>query len=124
MAEETSGCSLSDSIAELAAGDKIELEWRQVRVEMDTTVDEDRFSIVEQCNKLVKLDAGAEAMLLKAFPQPQIMIRKLQNATGGDRKQGQRKEVTPEVAEKNAGQEGKKNGGNRKKKKKGKKGRR
>ena len=58
----------------------MELEWRQIRVEMDTTVDEDRFSIAEQCNKLVKLDASDEAALLKQF-QPQIMIRK-QQGTG------------------------------------------
>ena len=81
LAQETSGLALSDAIANLHVGDKVELEWRQIRVEMDTTVDEDRFSIAEQCNKLVKLDASDEAALLKQFPQPQIMIRKQQKAT-------------------------------------------
>ena len=43
---------------------------------MATLVEEDRYSIVEQCNKLVKLDQEAEQKLLKTFPEPKIMIRK------------------------------------------------
>jgi hypothetical protein len=43
---------------------------------MDTEVDDDRYRIVEQCQKLVKLDAAAEDTLLEQFPQPQIMIPK------------------------------------------------
>ena len=84
------GFALSKAIEELTVGDRIELEWRQIRVEMDTAVDEDRFSIVEQCNNLVKLDASAETALLKAFPQPQIMIRKLQGSSSGDKNHKQR----------------------------------
>ena len=122
LAEETTGSALSDAISELTAGDRIELEWRQIRVEMDTTVDEDRFSIVEQCNKLVKLDVDAEAALLKAFPQPQIMIRKLRGAPGGDRKQVQPPEpISGVVIDEKGGQEGRKKKKKKKKKKKGKK---
>ena len=76
LAEETEGAALSEAIAQLEIGDKVELEWRQIRVEMATLVEEDRYSIVEQCNKLVKLDQEAEQKLLKTFPEPKIMIRK------------------------------------------------
>ena len=76
LAAETGGddAVLSRAIAGLAAGDKVELEWRQLRVEVETDVDEDQFSIVEQVNKLEELDAAAERELVKAWPQPQIMI--------------------------------------------------
>ena len=81
LADQTIGLALSNAIKALNVGDKVELEWRQIRVEMETTVDEDRYSIIEQCNKLVELDENAEAALLKQYPQPQIMIRKLQSTT-------------------------------------------
>jgi len=76
LAQETEGAALSETVGQLEVGDTVELEWRQIRVEMDTLVDNDRYSIVEQCNKLVKLNKEAEANLLKLFPQPKIMIRK------------------------------------------------
>ena len=81
LADQTIGLALSNAIKALNVGDKVELEWRQIRVEMETAVDEDRYSIIEQCNKLVELDENAEAALLKQYPQPQIMIRKLQSTT-------------------------------------------
>ena len=61
MADQTIGLALSNAIKALNVGDKVELEWRQIRVEMETAVDEDRYSIIEQCNKLVELDENAEA---------------------------------------------------------------
>ncbi|KAJ8607189.1 hypothetical protein CTAYLR_007352 [Chrysophaeum taylorii] len=105
LADQTSGDALSSTIAQLKKGDRVELEWLQIRVETRTVVDEDRYSIVEQCQKLVKLDAKAEGVLLQEFPQPQIMIRKHQ------RPEGQKDEAKT------------KNGKTGKKKKKGKKGR-
>ena len=43
LAEETTNTSLAEYIAsELAAGDRVELEWRQIRVETVTAVDEAR----------------------------------------------------------------------------------
>ena len=95
-------------MAGLAAGDRVELEWRQCRVELDTD-DDDRFRIVEQCNKLVKVDAAAEAELLKAFPQPQIMINRNGVAGRGGRKASEQKSM--------------KKAKKKKKKKKGKQGR-
>jgi hypothetical protein len=88
LAAETEGAALSEAIGQLEVGDKVELEWRQIRVEMDTPVDEDRYSIVEQCNKLMKLDTEAEMNLLKKFPEPKIMIRK----QGGQQQQQQQQQ--------------------------------
>ena len=120
LARETAGIALSDAVAGLVAGDRVELEWRQCRVEMDTDVD-DRFHIVEQCNKLVKIDAAAEGELLKAFPQPQIMINRNGSAGRGSEKakeRNSRNRVQVEVDEKKKGKKKIKKG-----KKKGKKGR-
>ena len=119
LAQQTSGLALSNAIANLNVGDKVELEWRQIRVEMDTDVDEDRFSIVEQCNKLVKLDASDEAALLQQFPQPQIMIRKQQKAVVTGRGKTTKGMNSTNETVIGTGKETKK-----KKKKKGKKGRR
>ena len=88
LAAETEGAALSEALGQLEVGDKVELEWRQIRVEMDTPVDEDRYSIVEQCNKLMKLDTEAEMNLLKKFPEPKIMIRK----QGGQQQQQQQQQ--------------------------------
>ena len=109
----------------LEDGAKVELEWLQIRVELDTPVDEDRYRIVEQCQKLVQLDAAAEAALLKQFPQPQIMIRK--ESAAGPGKQ-QRTEPPSAAAAAAGGGEGKQEAnknksGGKKGKKKGKKGR-
>ena len=40
----------------------------------------------EQCIKLALLDADAEAVLLKKWPEPQIMIRKPQGSAHGGAK--------------------------------------
>ena len=97
-------------IAQLESGDKVELEWLQIRVEMETTVDEDRYSIIEQCQKLYKVDAEAERTLLEQYPQPQIMVRKPETAdTTNDGKQGGERGEEPKVAKaKNGKKKGKK----------------
>ena len=74
--------TLSNTVAHLKGGDKVELEWLQIRVEMETDIDEDRYSIIEQCQKLTKLDDKAEKALMREYPRPQIMIRKDQMAGG------------------------------------------
>ena len=109
LAEETTNTSLAEYVTTgLAAGDRVELEWRQIRVETDTDVEEDRFLIAEQCIKLAKLDAGAEAALLARWPEPQIMIRKPQGkakaAAGGKAAAAAKKK------EKKKGKKGKKKG--------------
>jgi hypothetical protein len=48
---------------------QVELEWLQIRVETETAVHEERYSVVEQCQKLVKLADTEEAALLQQFPQ-------------------------------------------------------
>ena len=102
--------ALSGMIAQLESGDKVELEWLQIRVEMETTVDEDRYSIIEQCQKLYKVDAEAERTLLEQYPQPQIMVRKPETAdTTNDGKQGGERGEEPKVAKaKNGKKKGKK----------------
>ena len=76
--------ALSGMIEHLKSGDRVELEWLQIRVEMETTVDEDRYSIIEQCQKLYPLDPTMEKALVQEFPQPQIMIRKHAKADSED----------------------------------------
>ncbi len=115
LADQTIGLALSNAIKALNVGDKVELEWRQIRVEMETTVDEDRYSIIEQCNKLVELDENAEAALLKQYPQPQIMIRKLQSTTTSSSSNNNNNNNNNNNTEKKK---------NKKNKKKGKKGKR
>ena len=90
LADATAGDALSAAVARLHVGDKVQLEWLQIRVELETKEDdeEDRFRMVEQCQKLVKLGASTEDALLKQFPQPQVMIRKESaNAKGSEREQ-------------------------------------
>ena len=48
---------------------QVELEWLQIRVETESAVHEERYSVVEQCQKLVKLADTEEAALLQQFPQ-------------------------------------------------------
>lgn len=76
LADSTSHQALSTIIAKLNIGDKVQLEWLQIRVEIDTAIDEDRFRIIEQCQKLTKLDTAEETALREQFPKPQIMIPK------------------------------------------------
>ena len=61
----------------------MELEWLQIRVEYDTDIDEDRYRIIEQCIKLHAVNTAAEVELVKQYPQPQIMIPKLQVTAEG-----------------------------------------
>ena len=75
--------SLSVVVGQLNAGDKVELEWLQIRVEYDTDIDEDRYRIIEQCIKLHAVNTAAEVELVKQYPQPQIMIPKLQVTAEG-----------------------------------------
>ena len=65
--------ALHSAIAELEPGDKVELQWVQARVEMET-IDKDRYRIIEQCQQVEKLVATEEAALLKQYPKPNIMI--------------------------------------------------
>ena len=53
-----------------------EYKWLQIRVELDTEDDQDRFIIVEQVMKLNKLDEQTESMLLTQYPKVEIMIPK------------------------------------------------
>ena len=76
LADQIDGDGLSGTIASLNAGDKVELEWLQIRVEYDTDVDEDRYSVIEQCQLLAKVNRTREKALLRQYPQPQIMIPK------------------------------------------------
>eukprot|EP00957_Ditylum_brightwellii_P126521 9643463-Ditylum_brightwellii.AAC.1 len=76
LVDETVGSVLSKTIAYLEEGDKVELEWLQIRVEYDTPINEQRFRIIQQCQKLAKLEADVENALIDQYPQPQIMIRK------------------------------------------------
>ena len=82
LVEETLGDNaLSETISNLSEGDKIELEWLQIRVEYDTSIDENRYRIIQQCQKLAKLSRGVERSLIKQYPQPQIMVKKDQMMT-------------------------------------------
>jgi len=83
LADETQNDNtLSSMLAYLNAGDKVELDWLQIRTEIETDIDEDRFSIVEQCLKLNPLDSETEKALLKQYPKAEIMIPKGE-MTGG-----------------------------------------
>jgi len=76
LTEQVSGDALSMTIANLDAGDRVELEWLQIRVEYETSVDEDRYRMIEQCQKLTRLNDEEEKLLHQQYPQPQIMICK------------------------------------------------
>jgi G3E family GTPase len=122
LADQTSGNALSSAVAHLNVGDKVELEWLQIRVEFDAAV-EDRYCVVEQCQKLVKLNAKAVKALLRDFAQPQIMIKRqdgqLQQQRRGGNIVGQGGGGRTRTQEKANAAKGSKTG-----KKKGKKGRR
>lgn len=76
LADCTTNDSLSTVVSHLEVGQRVELEWLQIRVQYDTDVDEERYCICEQCMKLHTLTSVAEAELIKQFTQPQIMIPK------------------------------------------------
>jgi G3E family GTPase len=112
LVDETVGeDALSETISYLREGDKVELEWLQIRVEYDTHIDDDRYRIIQQCQKLAHLQADVETALLKQYPQPQIMIRKDQMMCG-----------SPGLVEEPKGTTKDRGGKAGKKKKKGKKG--
>ena len=79
--------SLTAVVSGLRDGDRVELDWLQIRIEMDTAVDAHRFGLVEQCQKLAKLDAAAEARLLAEFPQPQIRKQQKEAAAAKETKE-------------------------------------
>jgi len=77
LADQTSDdTAVSDMLAYLKVGEKVELEWLQIRVELDTEDDQDRFIIVEQVMKINNLDEQTESMLLTQYPKVEIMIPK------------------------------------------------
>ena len=76
LVDETTGDILSRTIAYLEKGDKVDLEWLQIRVEYDNVADEDRFHIIQQCQKLGILDEATEKQLTQQYPSPQIMVKK------------------------------------------------
>jgi len=115
LADETSGNdTLSNTVAHLDTGALVELEWLQIRVEMDTDVDEDRYSIVEQCQKLNLLSNKARKALEREYPKPQIMIKK--DAGGAGATMGscnigrQQQQEVQETKVKSSGKKGKKKG--------------
>ena len=74
----TSGGALSEVVASLTEGDRVELEWLQIKIEMDTDIEEHKFGMVEQCQKLLKLDAATEEALVKQYPQPELLLPKVE----------------------------------------------
>ena len=111
LADETTA-PLAAVVAGLRDGDRVELDWLQIRIEMDTTVDAHRFGLVEQCQKLTVLDAAAEKALVDQYPQPQIMIHKQQPAPGAPAAAPKKKPDKENAAEKRGG--GKKKKGKKK----------
>lgn len=106
LAFSTSGGALSEVVASLAEGDRVELEWLQIKIEMvrpgvlnhrvgphaidapsarlspiftqDTDVEDQKYGMVEQCQKLLKLDASSEEALVKQYPQPELLLPKVE----------------------------------------------
>ena len=115
LADETSE-ALSATIAAMENGARVELEWLQIRVEYDTRVDEDRYRIVQQCQKLAVLQKEGEDELIKQFPKPQIMIRKDQ-MTCSPSPSGKRPPKINSTKEKSSGGKSKKRMGKKGRKK-------
>ena len=86
LAFSTSGGALSEVVASLTEGDRVELEWLQIKVEMDTDIEEHKFGMVEQCQKLLKLDAATEEALVKQYPQPELLLPKVAPKAKGEEK--------------------------------------
>ena len=78
LAFSTSGGALSEVVASLAEGDRVELEWLQIKIEMDTDVEDQKYGMVEQCQKLLKLDTSSEEALVKQYPQPELLLPKVE----------------------------------------------
>ena len=68
----------SSFMDELMAGGALKLEWLQIKIEMDTDIEEHKFGMVEQCQKLLKLDAATEEALVKQYPQPELLLPKVE----------------------------------------------
>jgi len=100
LADEADG-SLSVCVAGLKVGDRVELEWLQIRLTLNPPLapaNSERAlplgpaaalpppppsepptaqqRVVQQCQKLVRLDARAEAALNALYPKPQLMLPK------------------------------------------------
>ena len=73
-------------MASLTEGDRVELEWLQIKIEMDTDIEEHKFGMVEQCQKLLKLDAATEEALIKQYPQPELLLPKVAPKAKGEEK--------------------------------------
>ena len=86
LAFSTSGGALSEVVASLTEGDRVELEWLQIKIEMDTDIEEHKFGMVEQCEKLLKLDAATEEALVKQYPQPELLLPKVAPKAKGEEK--------------------------------------
>ena len=44
----------------------------------DADIEEHKFGMVEQCQKLLKLDAATEEALVKQYPQPELLLPKVE----------------------------------------------
>ena len=44
----------------------------------DTDIEEHKFGMVEQCQKLLKLDTATEEALVKQYPQPELLLPKIE----------------------------------------------
>ena len=74
LTDQTAFDALSSAVEELKHGDKVRLQWLQVRSEMEATVEEDRYRTILHCHQLVKLDSCDEREVIQQFPEPQITI--------------------------------------------------
>ena len=74
LTDQTASDALSSAVEELKYGDKVSLQWLQVRSEMEATNEDDRYRTILHCIQLVKLDAYDERGLLQQFSEPQITI--------------------------------------------------
>ena len=52
----------------------------------DTDIEEHKFGMVEQCQKLLKLDAATEEALVKQYPQPELLLPKVAPKAKGEEK--------------------------------------
>ena len=57
-----------------------------IKIEMDTDIEEHKFGMVEQCQKLLKLDAATEEALVKQYPQPELLLPKVAPKAKGEEK--------------------------------------
>ena len=86
LLSESAEGAISSVVASLSIGDRVELEWLQIKIEMDTDIEEHKFGMVEQCQKLLKLDAATEEALVKQYPQPELLLPKVAPKAKGEEK--------------------------------------